>query len=87
MNSLAFASSIKTRRTPGIWDFLMHICLGWELGVCLRRRAFALAFGLIAGFLVVTAVCIGLACAVLLRVRYVWLLAEVVVGWLCVVVR
>ena len=50
----------------------------------MRRRAFALAFGLAAGFLSFTAACIDLARAVLLRVRYLWLLAEVVVGWLYV---
>jgi len=52
----------------------------------LRRRAFARAFGLFADFLEFAAACADLACTVLLRVRYLWLLAEVVVGCLCVVV-
>ena len=50
-------------------------------------RAFARVFGLIVGFLVFATACIALSCAVLLRVRYLWLFAVIVAGWLSLVVE
>ena len=51
----------------------------------MRRCVFSRAFGLSAGFLVSVAACAALACTVLLRVRYLWLFAVIVVGWSLVV--
>ena len=52
----------------------------------MRRRALARAFGLATGVLGLVAVWVDLWYAVLLRVRYLWLSAVVVVGVLCLVV-
>ena len=52
----------------------------------MRRRALARAFGLATSVLGLAAVRVALWHAVLLRVRYLWLSAVVVVGVLCLVV-
>ena len=52
----------------------------------MRRRALARAFGLATGVLGLVAVWVDLWYAVLLRVRYLWLSAVIVVGVLCLVV-
>ena len=52
----------------------------------MRRRALVRALGLATDVLGLAAAWVGLWHAVLLRVRYLWLFAVVVVGVLCLVV-